>query len=131
MTFIDEGKHGPHSYLIMQLAGPSLSELRRNSKNRCFTTSTTCRMGVQSLEAIESVHISGLLHRDIKPANFAIGKSGNEKRILFMLDFGLVRKYIVRGKIRPPRSSAGFRGETGLKKYSILFHSCYILLQVV
>lgn len=36
-----------------------------------FTVSTTLRLGVQILEAIESIHSVGFLHRDIKPVRSA------------------------------------------------------------
>ncbi len=46
----------------------------------------------------------------IKPSNFAIGL-GNRKSRVFMIDFGLSRRYVLpSGKVRPPRDQSGFRG---------------------
>lgn len=95
----------------MQLVGPSLSELRKQCDGRHFSLSTCTRVAIQTLDAIEVVHESGFLHRDIKPGNFAIGLSGKDKRQIYILDFGLVRRYRMRdGAIRPERPNAGFRG---------------------
>ena len=44
-------------------------------------------------------------------SNFAMGKSANNCRKVYMLDFGLARQYTTStGEVRPPRAAAGFRG---------------------
>uniref|UniRef100_A0AC35GU66 Protein kinase domain-containing protein n=1 Tax=Panagrolaimus sp. PS1159 TaxID=55785 RepID=A0AC35GU66_9BILA len=52
------------------------------------------------------------ISHDIKPSNFAIGRPEiNELRKVYLLDFGMCRRYIDDNKqIRRPRSRAGFRG---------------------
>ncbi|UJR23597.1 hypothetical protein I4U23_026586 [Adineta vaga] len=98
-----------YNYMIITLLGASLSELRRNLREQRFTLSTTLRISLQILDAIESVHSIGFLHRDIKPSNFAIGKTNI--RQIFILDFGLARKYTDYDQhVRPARIEAGFRG---------------------
>jgi tau tubulin kinase len=105
-----------------------LAELRRNQSKGCFSISTTLRLGVQILSAIEAIHSVGFLHRDIKPvsfsvgcysdandhlfqSNFAMGRLNNNKHKVFMLDFGLARQYTnASGEVRAPRAAAGFRG---------------------
>lgn len=51
----------------MQLQGKNLAELRRAQPRGAFSLSTTLRLGLQILRAIESIHSVGFLHRDIKP----------------------------------------------------------------
>ncbi|CAF0821027.1 unnamed protein product [Adineta steineri] len=98
-----------YNYMVMTLLGSSLSELRKNLKEQCFTLSTTLRISLQILQAIESIHSIGFLHRDIKPSNFAIGRKN--VRQIFILDFGLARKYTDYDQhVRPARIEAGFRG---------------------
>lgn len=53
----------------MQLQGRNLAELRRAQPRAAFSLSTTLRLGLQILEAIESIHSVGFLHRDIKPVS--------------------------------------------------------------
>jgi len=48
-----------------------------------FTVSTTLRLCLQMLEAIESIHSVGFLHRDIKPV-----------RIVGLNSFSCLSKYI-------------------------------------
>jgi len=114
-----------YNYMVMTLLGSSLSELRRNFSEQCFTLSTSLRISLQILEAIESVHSIGFLHRDIKPSNFAIGKKNF--RQIFILDFGLARKYTdYDHHVRPARVEAGFRGISILYptkiKYLVIIH---------
>lgn len=94
----------------MELLGSNLEELRRARPRKRFSNSTTVRLGIQCLEAIEALHRSGFLHRDVKPANFAMGL-GAEQRAVFIVDFGLARRYVTDdGRLREQRDSAGFRG---------------------
>ncbi|XP_074595567.1 tau-tubulin kinase asator [Brevipalpus obovatus] len=125
--FIGCGRNDRFNYVVMQLQGKNLAELRRSccsnrgSSSASFSLSTTLRLGLQILRSIESIHKVGFLHRDIKPSNFAIGRHSQNNRIVYMLDFGLARQYIVASpsakngepakfEVRPPRAAAGFRG---------------------
>ncbi|CAB0040020.1 unnamed protein product [Trichogramma brassicae] len=109
--FIGCGRNDRFNYVVMQLQGKNLAELRRAQPRGAFSLSTTLRLGLQILKAIESIHHVGFLHRDIKPSNFSIGRHPHQMRIVFMLDFGLARQYTTgTGEVRPPRAAAGFRG---------------------
>ncbi|CAD7094145.1 unnamed protein product [Hermetia illucens] len=109
--FIGCGRNDRFNYVVMQLQGKNLAELRRAQPRGAFSLSTTLRLGVQILKAIESIHSVGFLHRDIKPSNFSIGRLPYNCRRVYMLDFGLARQYTTgTGEVRCPRAAAGFRG---------------------
>ncbi|XP_052131767.1 tau-tubulin kinase homolog Asator, partial [Frankliniella occidentalis] len=109
--FIGCGRNERFNYVVMQLQGKNLAELRRAQERAAFSLSTTLRLGLQILKAIESIHQVGFLHRDIKPSNFSIGRFPHNSRRVYMLDFGLARQYTTTtGEVRAPRAAAGFRG---------------------
>ncbi|GAA6073809.1 tau-tubulin kinase 1 isoform X1, partial [Tachysurus ichikawai] len=100
--FIGCGRNDKFNYVVMQLQGRNLADLRRSQPRGTFTISTTLRLGKQILESIEAIHSVGFLHRDIKPSNFAMGKLQSTCRKCYMLDFGLARQYTnTNGEVRP------------------------------
>ena len=110
-NLFDCGTSTSYNYMVISLLGASLSELRRRSEGQRFSLSTSLRLSLQILNAIESIHSIGFLHRDIKPSNFAIGIQN--QRQIYIFDFGLARKFIdEEHRVRSARSQAAFRGET-------------------
>lgn len=65
--FITCGRFSEYNYMVMELLGENLSELRRRQPEGKFSLSTTLRLGQQMLCAIQAMHDLGYLHRDIKP----------------------------------------------------------------
>ena len=109
--YVHCGHFDDHNYLVMELLGENLSELRRKMRGGRFSLPTTVRLGVQMIRAVQAIHELGYLHRDIKPSNFAMGLQPGRKEQCVMIDFGLTRKYrLPNGQIRPARDIAGFRG---------------------
>lgn len=109
--FLGGGTTENFNYVVMTLQGRNLAELRRAQPKQCFSLSTTLRLGLQILTSIQNIHSIGFLHRDIKPSNFSMGRLPSNCRIVYMLDFGLARKYTnAEGQVRPARPQAGFRG---------------------
>ncbi|KAJ3215581.1 Tau-tubulin kinase 2 [Dinochytrium kinnereticum] len=107
-----------YSYMVMELLGPSLSELRRNAPHQKFSLATTAILAKQMLWSIEALHRVGFLHRDIKPGNFCMQLTDpsqalfeSDRRKCLLIDFGLARRYLsANGKVREARSKVGFRG---------------------
>ncbi|EGG14948.1 putative protein serine/threonine kinase [Cavenderia fasciculata] len=109
--FITCGRHNDYNYMVMELLGDNLSELRRRQVDGKFSMTTTLKLGIQMIQSLEAVHDLGYLHRDVKPSNFAIGLGPNKRHITYLIDFGLARRYVLSsGEVRPARDSTGFRG---------------------
>jgi len=80
--------------MVMKPLGNSLESLFKQY-GKSFPIKTIIMIGLQILDRIEYIHYQGFLHRDIKPDNFLIGKE-KESNIIFMIDFGLAKKYQTR-----------------------------------
>jgi len=78
---------------------------------------TVLMLGMQMLLRIEFVHSKYILHRDIKPDNFVVGQ-GTQKHRVYIIDFGLAKKYVSRdGKHIPYREGKSL---TGTARYASL-----------
>ena len=111
-----------HYYLMMQLLGKSLDKLFTDMK-RHFSIKTVSMIGYQMVQRIEYVHSKGYIHRDIKPGNFLIGKNkeniigkNKENEILYIIDFGLSKKYIDKATGKHVIYKEG-KGLTGTARY--------------
>jgi len=94
--------------MIIDLLGPSLEDLF-NKYNRKFKLSTVFMLADQLIYLLRQLHTSEYIHRDIKPNNFLIGRDKNMGQ-LYMMDFGLSKKYTMNDKhikFRDKRSLIG------------------------
>lgn len=107
---IDRGKKDTYFFLVMELVGKSLADLKSQRQFKVFSVSTAMGVGIQCLEACEDLHKYGFIHRDLKPANYACGL-GDKIRVIYILDFGIARKILnVKGELKTPRQSVRFKG---------------------
>lgn len=56
----------PVQFIVMSLLGPSLADMRKFCKDKKMTPTTCAIIGVQTIESVEDVHLTGYIHRDIK-----------------------------------------------------------------
>ena len=87
------GTDGDYNVMVLSLLGPTLYDLYVHCGQNHFTLQTVCMVAVQCFSLLQRMHDRGFLHRDIKPMNMAMG-TGNNQDTVFMIDFGLAKKYI-------------------------------------
>ncbi|EFO16533.2 CK1 protein kinase [Loa loa] len=108
-------------YLVMDLVGRNLADIREQYPPKRLQPITVYRISIQVISALHDMHTAGFLHRNIKPSNICTGR-GAQKRIIYLLDHGMARMFTeIDGRIRKPRNRAGFRGT--LRYVSLTVHS--------
>ncbi|CAK5094032.1 unnamed protein product [Meloidogyne enterolobii] len=58
-----------------------------------FGHNTIVSLGEQMIHRIRHLHQRGFIHRDIKPENFLMGLPPGKESTLYLIDFGLARRY--------------------------------------
>ena len=106
-------------FMIMELLGPNLESLL-NKMNRHFSLKTIIYLGIQMINIIESLHKRHVIHRDIKPDNFVIGLNKKDKNKLYIIDFGLSKRF------RNPKTGEHIpykdgKSLTGTARYSSIY----------
>lgn len=109
------GSAGEYNVMVMEILGPSLEDLLKRCGNKTLSLSTVSRVGVQMVDRLEFCHVAGILHRDIKPNNFLMG-IGNHKHDVYIMDFGLAKKYLTSDGTHIAESKK--KGLTGTVRYT-------------
>ena len=78
--------------LIMDYLGPNLNQIMDKLPDKKFSIKSSLMIMLQCIERLRYLHEKGVIHRDIKPENFVIGRK-NKERIIYLIDFGLSKKY--------------------------------------
>ena len=89
-TFVEIGRDKECHYLVMQLLGENLSNMRRLAPDKRLSLRMVVLIGAQIVDALGRMHELGYIHRDIKPSNCCVGLQ--DDNTCFLLDFGLVRR---------------------------------------
>ena len=104
------GQNDNYNILIMQLFGKSLEQIFEEIlfKQR-MSLHCICNIAIQILEILEQIHNKNIIHRDIKPSNFLFGNEIYNNNLLYLIDFGLAKKY------REEKSNKHFEMKKGKK----------------
>ena len=115
---VEEGETETHRYFVMELLGPSISNMRRLLPERRYSMSTVLKMGIYMLRCIQAFHEHGFVHCDVKPGNFLLRHGGISPLVL--IDFGLSKQF-VDPETKKPRREARRCSFRGTAKYCSLF----------
>ena len=101
-------QEGEYNVLVMDLLGPSLEDLFSLCK-RQLSLKSTLMLADQMVTRIEFLHLKTFMHRDQKPDNYCIGR-GRRKSTVYLIDYGLSKRYMVGGNHIPYREHKALTG---------------------
>ncbi|CAJ0575316.1 unnamed protein product, partial [Mesorhabditis spiculigera] len=115
LQLMDASKRPNYSYMTMTLCDRDLMAIRQylqQTYNTSFSTASILRIAVHGLYAIKQIHEVRYIHRDVKPGNLVTGRSGRARKMVYLIDYGMARSYVVPGgdALRKPRKHALLRG---------------------
>ena len=84
------GVHGRYKVLIQTLLGNSI-EKEFQLRNNKFELKDICMIAIQLIDRLEYIHSKYIIHRDIKTDNILTDEE--TKKIIYLIDFGLAKKY--------------------------------------
>ena len=88
------GSNNLYNILIMQLLGKSLEQIFEKILHKeKMSLHCVCNIALQIIDILEQIHIKNYIHRDIKPSNFLFGNNSSNNTIIYLIDFGLAKKY--------------------------------------
>jgi serine/threonine protein kinase len=103
------GLYNNQNYLIINLLGESLC--KRVQQLTKFSLNTTLLLGIQMINILEVLHNHDLLHRDLKPSNLLFGLGSiKQTNKLFLIDFGLCKRYSYNGAHIPIKTNKNIIG---------------------
>ena len=83
------GKDTINYYMVLNLLGISLQTLLNTKKT--FSLKLVLQVGLQIIFILKTIHEKNLVHRDVKPDNFLLGNNDNDKKQIYIIDFGFCK----------------------------------------
>lgn len=99
-----------NNYLVMEELGINLFTLLKKTN---FQLNIFCiiKIVILIIEILRDIHDLYIIHRDLKPENIMFGKNINKENDLFIIDFGLSKRFVDKNcKHLPYSKNNGFRG---------------------
>lgn len=102
--------------LVMTLMGSNLETLFQ-ANQRKFYLKTVLLIAEQAITRLEQIHKKDIIHRDLKPENFLVSYEASDG-LINLVDFGLSKKFKVKGVHIPEKSKVGL---VGTARYASLY----------
>ncbi|CAD7967622.1 unnamed protein product [Amoebophrya sp. A25] len=109
---------GKRPYILMELLGVDLAQIRKNVENHQLSLFATGFLGRQLIECLRCLHEEGFIHRDVKPQNCALGNT--EAMDLHLVDFGLAEEFDLLAETVQKKTNQPFRGTAAYASISAL-----------
>ncbi|KAA6360935.1 MAG: hypothetical protein EZS28_043538 [Streblomastix strix] len=61
------GMHNTYRFVSMELLGPSIIQVVNRGRPYLFSLLQMLKFGIQTIDALRSIHQAGYVHRDVKP----------------------------------------------------------------
>ena len=84
------GVYNRYKILVQTLLGNSIEKEFHLRKYK-YELKDICMIAIQLIDRLEYIHSKYIIHRDIKPENILIDEE--TKKIIYLIDFGLAKKY--------------------------------------
>lgn len=107
-------KNGDYNVLIMDRLGSSIQHVLDHTPMKKLQIDSVLAVGMRVLCHLEIIHEKGMLHRDLKPQNMMLGRG--QDREVYLIDFGLSKRYAIDGKHIPYRDKKN--GLTGTPRFA-------------
>ena len=85
-----------YRFLVMDRFGKDLQKIFQTGK-KLFSDRVTYNLALKIIDVLEYIHSKGYVHNDIKAQNLLLGYGRTKENNVYLVDFGLVSKYMKDG----------------------------------
>ncbi|MFH1139863.1 MAG: FHA domain-containing serine/threonine-protein kinase [Pseudomonadota bacterium] len=95
LRVLEQGRHDNTPYFVTEfMAGGDVQDLMAWEFSGPMDPALACRIAIQILLGLQSLHERGLIHRDLKPSNYLLDRSYKKKNFVAKIaDYGLAKSF--------------------------------------